>query len=88
MDQLKEDVDKATKNINGETNGDISNGETKPQINGDHTAGDKATPSLPCPVTNNFEFEVLHAIRCKDCGEVVTKTEEFYDLSVDMPRIR
>uniref|UniRef100_A0A674BWE2 Ubiquitin carboxyl-terminal hydrolase 37 n=1 Tax=Salmo trutta TaxID=8032 RepID=A0A674BWE2_SALTR len=39
-----------------------------------------------CPVVVNMEFEVQHTITCKDCGEVVTKREQFNDLSIDLPR--
>uniref|UniRef100_A0A8C6P1B3 Ubiquitin carboxyl-terminal hydrolase n=1 Tax=Nothobranchius furzeri TaxID=105023 RepID=A0A8C6P1B3_NOTFU len=39
-----------------------------------------------CPVAVNMEFEVQHTITCKCCGEVVTKREQFNDLSIDLPR--
>uniref|UniRef100_A0A3P8S1N9 Ubiquitin carboxyl-terminal hydrolase n=1 Tax=Amphiprion percula TaxID=161767 RepID=A0A3P8S1N9_AMPPE len=39
-----------------------------------------------CPVAVNMEFEVQHTITCKGCGEVVTKREQFNDLSIDLPR--
>uniref|UniRef100_A0A4W5P2M7 Ubiquitin carboxyl-terminal hydrolase n=1 Tax=Hucho hucho TaxID=62062 RepID=A0A4W5P2M7_9TELE len=39
-----------------------------------------------CPVVVNMEFEVQHTITCKGCGEVVTKREQFNDLSIDLPR--
>ncbi|XP_072034963.1 ubiquitin carboxyl-terminal hydrolase 37-like [Amphiura filiformis] len=71
MDQLKEDVDVANKERQNEA----------------EKAGVDLPPQLPCPITCNFEFEVLHTIRCKECAKETTKTEEFYDLSVDMPRI-
>ncbi|XP_069108012.1 ubiquitin carboxyl-terminal hydrolase 37-like isoform X2 [Argopecten irradians] len=40
------------------------------------------------PTVQNFEMEVLHSITCLNCQEVVTKAEQFNDLSVDMPRRR
>uniref|UniRef100_A0A8C5GZ14 Ubiquitin carboxyl-terminal hydrolase n=1 Tax=Gouania willdenowi TaxID=441366 RepID=A0A8C5GZ14_GOUWI len=39
-----------------------------------------------CPVGVNMEFEVQHTITCKGCWEVVTKREQFNDLSIDLPR--
>lgn len=38
-------------------------------------AGSAATNMLICPVITNFEFELLHFIICKACGQVVLKTE-------------
>nr|XP_006825201.1 PREDICTED: ubiquitin carboxyl-terminal hydrolase 37-like [Saccoglossus kowalevskii] len=52
------------------------------------TGDDKPPVYHSCPVTQNFEFEVCHVITCNQCNEVVTKTEQFYDLSVDMPKKR
>uniref|UniRef100_I3KJB3 Ubiquitin carboxyl-terminal hydrolase n=1 Tax=Oreochromis niloticus TaxID=8128 RepID=I3KJB3_ORENI len=50
--------------------------------------GDEADTSriYTCPVAVNMEFEVQHTITCKGCGEVVTKREQFNDLSIDLPR--
>lgn len=50
--------------------------------------GDEADTSriYTCPVAVNMEFEVQHTILCKGCGEVVTKREQFNDLSIDLPR--
>lgn len=40
------------------------------------------------PTVHNFEFEVEHSITCIKCGEVVTKIEQYIDLSLDVPRGR
>ncbi|XP_067459090.1 ubiquitin carboxyl-terminal hydrolase 37 [Thunnus thynnus] len=50
--------------------------------------GDEADTSriYTCPVAVNMEFEVQHTITCKGCGELVTKREQFNDLSIDLPR--
>ena len=83
LDQLKEDVDNAAKKKKRSLDND---GNEIPLE--DDAISPPSTPPPPCPITQNFEFKVLHTIRCKECGEEVTKTEEFYDLSVDMPRMR
>ncbi|XP_071112159.1 ubiquitin carboxyl-terminal hydrolase 37-like isoform X3 [Haliotis cracherodii] len=56
----------------------------------------KSTPSptrdpsedidLVNPTLDNFEFEVLHTITCLKCDEEVAKSEQFNDLSLEMPQ--
>uniref|UniRef100_A0A673YSQ3 Ubiquitin carboxyl-terminal hydrolase n=1 Tax=Salmo trutta TaxID=8032 RepID=A0A673YSQ3_SALTR len=71
LDQLKEDMEKVNKSWKS-----------------DSAAWDEADTShtYTCPVVVNMEFEVQHTITCKGCGEVVTKREQFNDLSIDLPR--
>ncbi|XP_038071852.1 ubiquitin carboxyl-terminal hydrolase 37-like [Patiria miniata] len=76
LDQLKDDWEKAKQKLQDTPPGDT------PQTEGQKDPKD----AHPCPVVKNFEFEVMHSIVCKQCGEVVTKAEQFYDLSLDMPR--
>ncbi|XP_022102981.1 ubiquitin carboxyl-terminal hydrolase 37-like [Acanthaster planci] len=76
LDQLKEDWEEAKQKT------DAPPGDRSPQTEGKESLEDPH----PCPVVQNFEFEVLHSIVCKQCGEVVTKEEQFYSLSLDMPR--
>lgn len=38
------------------------------------------------PITVNFEFEVMHTLTCLKCHEQVTKTEQFHDISLDVPK--
>uniref|UniRef100_A0A8C1GD94 Ubiquitin carboxyl-terminal hydrolase n=1 Tax=Cyprinus carpio TaxID=7962 RepID=A0A8C1GD94_CYPCA len=80
LDQLKEDVEKINKSWKNEP----SAGE-EPQSA--RLAEEVDTSRIyTCPVTVNMEFEVQHTITCKSCGEVVTKREQFNDLSIDLPR--
>ncbi|XP_064167774.1 ubiquitin carboxyl-terminal hydrolase 37-like [Anguilla rostrata] len=78
MDQLKEDVEKVNKCWKSES-------WEEPQGS---RSGEEPDPSriYTCPVAANMELEVQHTISCKDCGEVVTKREQFNDLSIDLPR--
>uniref|UniRef100_A0A8C6P1G6 Ubiquitin carboxyl-terminal hydrolase n=1 Tax=Nothobranchius furzeri TaxID=105023 RepID=A0A8C6P1G6_NOTFU len=71
LDQLKDDVEKMNKSLTS-----------------DVEPGEEADTSrlYTCPVAVNMEFEVQHTITCKCCGEVVTKREQFNDLSIDLPR--
>uniref|UniRef100_A0A8C5AF69 Ubiquitin carboxyl-terminal hydrolase n=1 Tax=Gadus morhua TaxID=8049 RepID=A0A8C5AF69_GADMO len=71
LDQLKEDVEKMNKSWKNEA-----------------APGEETDTSriYTCPVAVNMEFEVQHTITCKGCGEVVTKREQFNDLSIDLPR--
>lgn len=97
LDQLKDDVEKMNKNW---TNEAVSSSSSPPAMceNGHeataHSLASKADPGeevdtsriYTCPVAANMEFEVQHTITCKGCGEVVTKREQFNDLSIDLPR--
>ncbi|XP_024142909.1 ubiquitin carboxyl-terminal hydrolase 37 [Oryzias melastigma] len=90
LDQLKDDVEKISKSW--------SNGAAPPPSGasepGQEATAIKAEPAeeadtshiFTCPVVANMEFEVQHTITCKGCGEVVTKREQFNDLSIDLPR--
>ncbi|KAG7466789.1 hypothetical protein MATL_G00146030 [Megalops atlanticus] len=80
LDQLKEDVEK----VNKSWKNDVQSWE-EPQAS---RLGEEPDPSriYTCPVVANMEFEVQHTISCKDCGEIVTKREQFNDLSIDLPR--
>uniref|UniRef100_A0A8C7Y6T2 Ubiquitin carboxyl-terminal hydrolase n=1 Tax=Oryzias sinensis TaxID=183150 RepID=A0A8C7Y6T2_9TELE len=90
LDQLKDDVEKISKCW--------SNGAAPPPSAasepGQESTAVKAEPAeeadtshiFTCPVVANMEFEVQHTITCKGCGEVVTKREQFNDLSIDLPR--
>ncbi|XP_042619161.1 ubiquitin carboxyl-terminal hydrolase 37-like isoform X1 [Cyprinus carpio] len=80
LDQLKEDVEKINKSWKNEP----SAGE-EPQ-SARLTEEVDTSRIYTCPVTVNMEFEVQHTITCKSCGEVVTKREQFNDLSIDLPR--
>ncbi|KAM4626390.1 ubiquitin carboxyl-terminal hydrolase 37 isoform 2-T2 [Discoglossus pictus] len=80
LDQLKEDMEKLNKTW-----------KTEPSSGDDFTGGRAsdelaATRVYTCPVVCNLEFEVQHSITCKMCGEMVTKREQFNDLSIDLPR--
>ncbi|KAI4878712.1 hypothetical protein NFI96_013483 [Prochilodus magdalenae] len=80
LDQLKEDVEKVNKSCKSDSMAWEEPHGTRltdePDISRIYT----------CPVTVNMEFEVQHTITCKSCGEVVTKREQFNDLSIDLPR--
>uniref|UniRef100_A0A672YFN5 Ubiquitin carboxyl-terminal hydrolase n=1 Tax=Sphaeramia orbicularis TaxID=375764 RepID=A0A672YFN5_9TELE len=75
LDQLKDDVEKMNKNWTNE------GATSSPSV----TVSDTSR-IYTCPVAVNMEFEVQHTIICKGCGEVVTKREQFNDLSIDLPR--
>ncbi|RXN07098.1 ubiquitin carboxyl-terminal hydrolase 37 isoform X1 [Labeo rohita] len=80
LDQLKEDVEKINKSWKNEPSA-----WEEPQSA--RLADEVDTSRIyTCPVTVNMEFEVQHTITCKSCGEVVTKREQFNDLSIDLPR--
>ncbi|XP_059535343.1 ubiquitin carboxyl-terminal hydrolase 26 [Myotis daubentonii] len=49
-------------------------------------ADNAVTKRLVCPVTTNFEVELLHSITCKACGQVVLKTEVNNYLSINLPQ--
>uniref|UniRef100_A0A3Q3JPE1 Ubiquitin carboxyl-terminal hydrolase n=1 Tax=Monopterus albus TaxID=43700 RepID=A0A3Q3JPE1_MONAL len=93
LDQLKDDVEKMNKSW---TNEAAASSSPVTCENGQETAsstiraepGDEVDTSriYTCPVAVNMEFEVQHTITCKGCGEVVTKREQFNDLSIDLPR--
>lgn len=80
LDQLKEDVEKVNKSCRID-----SSAWDEPQ--GTRLTEETDTSRIyTCPVTVNMEFEVQHTIVCKSCGEVITKREQFNDLSIDLPR--
>ncbi|XP_053386505.1 ubiquitin carboxyl-terminal hydrolase 37-like [Mercenaria mercenaria] len=78
LDQLKEEVikiSKATPTPNKESEGGAENKiDTVSPYSGNN------------PITVNFEFEVLHTLTCLQCEEQVTKTEQFHDISLDVPK--
>uniref|UniRef100_A0A671MXL0 Ubiquitin carboxyl-terminal hydrolase 37 n=1 Tax=Sinocyclocheilus anshuiensis TaxID=1608454 RepID=A0A671MXL0_9TELE len=80
LDQLKEDVEKINKSWKNEPSA-----WEEPQ-SARLTEEVDTSRIYTCPVTVNMEFEVQHTITCKSCGEVVTKREQFNDLSIDLPR--
>uniref|UniRef100_A0A674BW82 Ubiquitin carboxyl-terminal hydrolase n=1 Tax=Salmo trutta TaxID=8032 RepID=A0A674BW82_SALTR len=86
LDQLKEDVEKVNKSWKSES--PAAAWDEPPQQAAAARPGEEADTSriYTCPVVVNMEFEVQHTITCKDCGEVVTKREQFNDLSIDLPR--
>ncbi|XP_061193164.1 ubiquitin carboxyl-terminal hydrolase 37-like isoform X2 [Saccostrea echinata] len=73
LDQLKEEVAKVMKSTPSPSRSPREITETVDLIN---------------PTLQNFEFEVTHTISCTNCSEKVTKAEQFYDLSLEMPRKR
>ncbi|KAM8856582.1 ubiquitin carboxyl-terminal hydrolase 37 isoform 1-T2 [Spinachia spinachia] len=93
LDQLKDDVEKMNKSWTSEAATSSALCEGGPDATSTSPAakaelGDEADTSriYTCPVAVNMEFEVQHTITCKGCGEVVTKREQFNDLSIDLPR--
>uniref|UniRef100_A0A669C919 Ubiquitin carboxyl-terminal hydrolase n=1 Tax=Oreochromis niloticus TaxID=8128 RepID=A0A669C919_ORENI len=94
LDQLKDDVEKMNKSLTNEAAASSSSsvvGENGLEATSSAVKaepGDEADTSriYTCPVAVNMEFEVQHTITCKGCGEVVTKREQFNDLSIDLPR--
>lgn len=86
LDQLKEDVEKVNKSWKSEPAVAAAVWEDPQQSPA--RPGDEADTLrvYTCPVVVNMEFEVQHTITCKGCGEVVTKREQFNDLSIDLPR--
>ncbi|XP_069472945.1 ubiquitin carboxyl-terminal hydrolase 37 isoform X2 [Ambystoma mexicanum] len=81
LDQLKEDMEKLNKTWKMEP-------PSSENAIGNSSEDCSASRVYSCPVICNFEFEVQHSIRCKMCGEMVTKRERFNDLSIDLPRRR
>ncbi|XP_051565756.1 ubiquitin carboxyl-terminal hydrolase 37 [Myxocyprinus asiaticus] len=80
LDQLKEDVEKINKSWKNEPS--VWEEPQRARL-----AEEADTSRIyTCPVTVNMEFEVQHTITCKSCGEMVTKREQFNDLSIDLPR--
>lgn len=98
LDQLKDDVEKMNKSWTNEAAASSSSSfssmvaENVQEVTSSAAAkmepGEEADTSriYTCPVAVNMEFEVQHTIVCKGCGEVVTKREQFNDLSIDLPR--
>ncbi|XP_034041983.1 ubiquitin carboxyl-terminal hydrolase 37 [Thalassophryne amazonica] len=89
LDQLKDDVDKINKSCSNEATASLSSNavcEDGHQVAGVPGEEVGTSRSYTCPVAVNMEFEVQHTITCKSCGEVVTKREQFNDLSIDLPR--
>ncbi|XP_008581288.1 PREDICTED: ubiquitin carboxyl-terminal hydrolase 26 [Galeopterus variegatus] len=80
LDQMKENMRKL--NIIWKTKSESSE-ENSPQQG---FAGNAATKVLICPVTSNFEFELLLTIICKGCGQAVLKTELNNSLSLNLPQ--
>uniref|UniRef100_A0A3P8WGD3 Ubiquitin carboxyl-terminal hydrolase n=1 Tax=Cynoglossus semilaevis TaxID=244447 RepID=A0A3P8WGD3_CYNSE len=87
LDQLKDDIEKMNKN---EASTSLSTLSSSCESGHESTTepGEEAdiTRIYTCPVAVNMEFEVQHTIVCKGCGEVVTKREQFNNLSIDLPR--
>ncbi|XP_053733455.1 ubiquitin carboxyl-terminal hydrolase 37 [Synchiropus splendidus] len=91
LDQLKDDVERMNKSWTNEATASSSpsrSSEIAPDQAAKLEPGDEVDTSrvYTCPVAVNMEFEVQHTITCKCCGEVVTKREQFNDLSIDLPR--
>ncbi|XP_076016655.1 ubiquitin carboxyl-terminal hydrolase 37 isoform X2 [Genypterus blacodes] len=89
LDQLKDDVEKINRSFKSEAAASSSSSAVSEDSQQSRSElGDEADTSriYTCPVTVNMEFEVQHTITCKGCGEVVTKREQFNDLSIDLPR--
>ncbi|XP_069554901.1 ubiquitin carboxyl-terminal hydrolase 37 [Brachyistius frenatus] len=94
LDQLKDDVEKMNKSwmndVAASSSSSCENGQeaTAASSAGKVEPGEEVdtTRIYTCPVAVNMEFEVQHTITCKGCGEVVTKREQFNDLSIDLPR--
>ncbi|XP_026151859.1 ubiquitin carboxyl-terminal hydrolase 37 isoform X2 [Mastacembelus armatus] len=93
LDQLKDDVEKMNKSWTNEATALSSsvvseNGKEATSLALKAEPGEEVDTSriYTCPVAVNMEFEVQHTITCKGCGEVVTKREQFNDLSIDLPR--
>ncbi|KAM9850937.1 ubiquitin carboxyl-terminal hydrolase 37 [Aulostomus maculatus] len=96
LDQLKDDVEKMNKSWTHESAAAAaaaSSSSSSVMCENSHDAaraepGEEVDTSriYTCPVAVNMEFEVQHTITCKGCGEVVTKREQFNDLSIDLPR--
>lgn len=90
LDQLKDDVEKMNKSWSTEATPTYSSssGVSENGASSKTEPGDEPDTSriYTCPVAVNMEFEVQHTITCKCCGEVVTKREQFNDLSIDLPR--
>uniref|UniRef100_A0AAQ5YZ71 Ubiquitin carboxyl-terminal hydrolase n=1 Tax=Amphiprion ocellaris TaxID=80972 RepID=A0AAQ5YZ71_AMPOC len=78
LDQLKDDVEKMNKSWTNDAASSSSSTEPGEDVD--------TSRIYTCPVAVNMEFEVQHTITCKGCGEVVTKREQFNDLSIDLPR--
>ncbi|KAF0026168.1 hypothetical protein F2P81_020905 [Scophthalmus maximus] len=94
LDQLKDDVEKMNKSWTDEASASSSpsvlceSGQEAMSLSAKAEPGEEVDTSriYTCPVAVNMEFEVQHTINCKGCGEVVTKREQFNDLSIDLPR--
>ncbi|XP_041857328.1 ubiquitin carboxyl-terminal hydrolase 37 isoform X2 [Melanotaenia boesemani] len=90
LDQLKDDVEKMNKSFANDASTSLScdSSQEATSLAVRVEPGEEADTSriYTCPVAANMEFEVQHTITCKGCGEVVTKREQFNDLSIDLPR--
>ncbi|XP_040855994.1 ubiquitin carboxyl-terminal hydrolase 26 [Ochotona curzoniae] len=80
LEEIKDNVVKLNmmnmnKNESGEGN-----------LSQDAFSDDTASTFLACPVTNNFESELLRSIICKTCGHFVMKTEPSNYLSINLPQ--
>ncbi|KAK3083221.1 hypothetical protein FSP39_017155, partial [Pinctada imbricata] len=74
LDQLKDEVLK------------VNNSTPSPQREESDREG--RSQEVINPTSQSFEFEVEHTISCTECGEEVNKTEQFNDVSLEMPRRR
>eukprot|EP00794_Sanderia_malayensis_P019374 gene19374-21297_t len=52
---------------------------------GESKSGQETETHSSCPVGRNFEFVISHIIECKNCGNTITKDENFNDVSLDIP---
>ncbi|XP_013873136.1 ubiquitin carboxyl-terminal hydrolase 37 isoform X2 [Austrofundulus limnaeus] len=89
LDQLKDDVEKMNKALTNDAAASSSSSavcENGSEVKVEPGDGADTSRVYTCPVVVNMEFEVQHTITCKCCGEVVTKREQFNDLSIDLPR--
>ncbi|XP_006194488.1 ubiquitin carboxyl-terminal hydrolase 26 [Camelus ferus] len=80
LDQMKENMRKF--NIIWKTKIESKQRNSPQQV----SAGSAATKVVICPITTNFEFELLRSIICKACGQVVLKTEVSNYLSISLPQ--
>ncbi|ESO95602.1 hypothetical protein LOTGIDRAFT_239428 [Lottia gigantea] len=74
LDQLKEEVNRLSKSKRISPVKELNNNTSF------------SNTEFVNPTSQNFEFEVLHTIRCIRCDEDVEKLENFNDLSLDMPK--
>uniref|UniRef100_A0A8C4N9P9 Ubiquitin carboxyl-terminal hydrolase 37 n=1 Tax=Eptatretus burgeri TaxID=7764 RepID=A0A8C4N9P9_EPTBU len=85
LDQLKDDMEKLNKIWRFGPSIDATREEGSPSRYLEQEDPNKVG-AFTCPIASNMEFEVLHTITCRMCGEVVLKQEQFNDLSIELPR--